>query len=401
MRDVFIFDGVRTPFGRYGGILAGVRTDDLLAAPIRELMKRTDVPGGAIEDVLAGDTNQAGEDARNVARAAALLAGLPHEVAGQTVNRLCGSSLAALLDAARAVRCGEGDLTIAAGVESMTRAPLILAKAEGAFARAQGIADSTIGWRFPHPRLMREIGADSMPETAENVAKLEGISREACDAFAAASQARYQAARREGFFADEIMSLALPAKGRGPAQAVAEDEHPRADTTYESLARLKPLHEGGVVTAGNASGVNDGAVALLLGTADAAARHGLKPRARILAGAVVGVEPRLMGLGPVGASAKALSRAGLALADMDVIELNEAFAAQVLGCLKRMGLAADDPRLNPNGGAIAIGHPLGASGGRLALTALRELERRGGRYALVTLCIGIGQGIAAVVERVP
>jgi len=400
MSDVYIFDGIRTAFGRHGGVLAKLRPDELLAAPIRTLVERNAFDGSLIEDVIAGDTNQAGEDARNVARTAALLAGLPVTVAGISVNRLCGSGAAATLDAARAIRCGEGQLFIAAGVESMSRSPWVIAKAEAPYARSQDMYDSTIGWRFPNPRFLKEFGDDSMGQTADNIARDLKISRADSDAYAYASQQKYAAALADGFYRDEIMALEIPGASRkAPPILVDADEHPRPETKLDQLASLRPLYEGGVVTAGNASGINDGAGALLLGSGEIGAMLGLKARARILAGAVAGVEPRVMGLGPVPASQKALQRAGLALKDMDVIEINEAFATQVLGCLKQLQLGADDPRLNPNGGAIAIGHPLGASGIRVILTAVRQLERIEGRYALVSLCIGIGQGIAVVLER--
>lgn len=402
MNEVFIYDGIRTPFGRHGGALANVRPDELLAGCIREVVRRAGIDGSLIEDVIAGDTNQAGEDCRNVARNAALLAGLPVTVAGQTVNRLCGSGIAALLDGTRALRCGEGQLIIAAGVESMSRAPWVLSRAESAFSRAQELFDSTIGWRFANPRFITQYGGDTMPETADNIAKDLGIGREDSDRFALASQHKYAAAKAAGFYAEELMAVDAPgARPKDPPRQVREDEHPRADATLESLVKLKPLQKDGVVTAGNASGINDGAGALLIGTKEIGTHLGLKPRARILAGAVAGVEPRVMGLGPVPASQKALQRAGLALKDMQVLELNEAFATQVLGCLKQLQVPFDDARVNPNGGAIAIGHPLGASGVRLVLTALRQLERTGGRHALCTMCIGLGQGIAVVIERVP
>lgn len=401
MTSPVIFDGIRTPFGRHGGAMSRLRVDELAAAPISALLKKTGVPGDAIEDVILGDTNQAGEDSRNVARNAGLIAGLPETVGGLTVNRLCGSGLAAVMDAGRAIRCGEGEMFVAGGVESMSRAPYVMSKAAGPFDRGQEIADSTIGWRFPNRGLLQRIGNDTMPQTAENVAERLGITRQDADEFAAASHQKYEAAAHRGFFAEEIMDLEVPAaKRKAPPETVNADEGPRPGTTVEGIAGLKPIHgEGGVVTAANASGINDGAVALLVGSEEAGRAQGLTPRARIVAGAVAGVEPRVMGLGPVDASKKALARAGLSLSDMDVIELNEAFAAQVLGCLRQMDVAFDDKRVNPNGGAIAIGHPLGASGARLALTALRALEAGGGRYALVTMCIGIGQGIAAVLER--
>jgi 3-oxoadipyl-CoA thiolase len=400
MRDAFIFNGLRTPFGRHAGSLASVRPDDLLAGVIARLVAKHPTAAAAIEDVVAGCANQAGEDARNVARHALLLAGLPEKTGGLTVNRLCGSGLAAIVDVARAVRCGEGDLFVAGGVESMSRGPFVMAKATSAYSRQMPMFDSTIGARFPNPKIEAKFAADTMPETADNIAKDMGVSREASDRFALASQQKYQSARAAGFFNEEIAPAEI-AQGRGkPPLVVANDEHPRPQTNLESLEKLTPLFEGGVVTAGNASGINDGAAALLIGSAAMGDRLGLKPRGRVVSAAIAGVAPRVMGLGPVPASKKALERAGLKLADIDVIEINEAFATQVLGCLAGLGLAADDARINPNGGAIAVGHPLGASGARLALTALRQLERMGGRYALVSMCIGVGQGIAVVIERV-
>ena len=396
--DAFVYGGVRTAFGRFGGALASIRPDDLLARAIAGLLERTKVAPTAIEDVVAGCANQAGEDSRNVARHAALLAGLPVEVGGITVNRLCASGLAAVVDAARAVSVGQGDLMIACGVESMSRAPLVLAKVEAAYARDQKLYDSTLGARFPNPRFVEQFGADTMAETAANVAREHGIGREASDAFALRSQQRYAAAATVSFFRDEIIGVAV--KTRAGEATVAADEHPRPETTAAALAKLKPLGPDGIVTAGSASGINDGAAALLIGNRAAGEKHGLTPMARLVAAAVAGVQPRVMGLGPVPSSWKALARAGLTLEDMDVIEINEAFASQVLGCLKLLGLAEDDSRVNPNGGAIAIGHPLGASGARLALTAARQLQRSHGRYALVSLCIGVGQGLAAVLERV-
>ncbi len=401
MLDAYIYAGLRSPIGRHAGKLAAVRPDDLVATVIREVLARSPFQGADVEDVILGCAAQAGEDSRNVARHAALLAGLPTTVAGQTVNRLCGSGLAAVLDSARAVTCGEGDLYVAGGVESMSRAPFVVAKAESAYSRDFKVFDTTIGARFPNPRLVEQYGNDSMPETGDNVAAEFGITRDAADRFAAASQAKYAAAKEAGFYAGEILPIAVPTGRKTPPLVVAEDEHPRPESTYESLAKLKPLFAEGVVTAGNASGINDGAAALLVGSRAAGERAGAAPMARILAGAVAGVEPRIMGVGPAYAIPKALARAGLALKDMDVIEINEAFAPQVLGCLKRLDVAFDDPRVNPNGGAIAIGHPLGASGARIALSAARELERRGGRYAVVSLCIGVGHGIALVIERVP
>jgi len=398
MLEAYIYDGLRTPFGRHGGSLATVRPDDLVAQLMSALVQRSAFAAEQIEDVILGCTNQAGEDSRNVARNALLAAGLPESVPGQTVNRLCASGLAAVLDAARAVTCGEGELYLAGGVESMSRAPFVLGKSETAYSREAKLFDSTLGARFPNPQVAARCGEHSMPETADNVAHDYGIDREAADAFALASQQRYAAALADGFFAGELLTVQAPA-GRKGTLSVADDEHPRPQATAQDLVRLKPLFSDGVVTAGNASGINDGAAALLIGSRALGERHGVRPRARILAGAASGVAPRVMGIGPAYAIPKALARAGLSLADMDLIEINEAFAAQVLGCLKLLGLAADDPRVNPNGGAIALGHPLGASGARLALTAVRELERRGGRYAVVSLCIGVGQGLAVVIER--
>lgn len=395
----YIYDGLRSPFGRHAGALASVRPDDLLATLVRALVARNPFPAETYEDLIAGCASQAGEDGRNLARHVALLSGLPLAVGGLTVNRLCGSGLAAVLDASRAVRCGEGELFVAGGAESMSRAPFVIAKAESAYSRDFRVFDSTIGARFPNPQVEAQFGADSMPETADNVAHELGITREQADTFAARSQALFEAAQRDNFFAGEILPIEVPQGRKQPPKLVVRDEHPRPESDYEALSRLRPLFNGGVVTAGNASGVNDGAAALLIGSLAVGERYGLKPRARILAGAIAGVEPRLMGLGPVPAIAKALQRSDLSLADMDLIEINEAFAAQVLGCVKQLGLAFDDPRLNPNGGAIAVGHPLGASGARLAYSAVRQLERKGGRYALVSLCIGLGQGIACIIER--
>jgi acetyl-CoA C-acetyltransferase len=400
MLDAYIYDGLRSPIGRHGGSLAGVRADDLVATLIAKLTGRAKFPKQAYEDVILGTNNQAGEDSRNVARYAGLLAGLPIETGGQTVNRLCASGLAAVIDAARAVTCGEGDLFVAGGVENMSRAPFVLGKAESAFSRDAKIFDSTMGARFPNPRFGAQFGDDTMPQTADNIAADMGINREASDEFALASQQKYAAALAAGFFKDEIEPIVLPGKKKdGTVAMFAADEHPRPQSDAAGLAKLKPLQKDGVVTAGNASGINDGAAVLVIGSRKIGETQGVKPRGRILAAAAAGVPPRVMGLGPVPASAKALQRAGLALKDMDVIEINEAFATQVLGCLQQMSLSADDQRLNPNGGAIAVGHPLGCSGARLALTALRQLERTGGRYALVTLCIGVGQGLAAVIER--
>jgi acetyl-CoA acyltransferase len=398
--QALIIDAVRTPIGRYGGALSSVRTDDLAAVPIRALMARhPELDWAAIDDVILGCANQAGEDNRNVARMASLLAGLPDVVPGTTLNRLCGSGLDAVGSAARALRCGEAGLMLAGGVESMSRAPFVMGKSEQAFGRSAELFDTTIGWRFVNKLMQAQYGIDSMPETAENVAAQFGISREAQDAFALRSQQKAAAAQARGRLAREIVPVEIPQR-KGPAKLVEHDEHPRADTTLDQLARLgTPFREGGSVTAGNASGVNDGACALLLASTNAARRHGLKPRGRVLGMAAAGVEPRIMGIGPVPATRKVLAQAGLSLADMDVIELNEAFAAQGLAVLRELGLADDDKRVNPNGGAIALGHPLGMSGARLVTTALHELEERGGRYALCTMCIGVGQGIALVIER--
>jgi acetyl-CoA C-acetyltransferase len=400
MLDAYIYDGLRSPIGRHGGALAAVRPDDLVAEVMRALVARNPWPANAIEDVILGDTNQAGEDSRNVARNALLAAGLPVTIGGQTVNRLCASGLAAVMDAARAVTCGEGQLYIAGGVESMSRAPFVVAKSESAFSRDFKVFDSTIGARFPNPKVTAEYGAHTMPETGDNVARDFGISREDADAFALASQMKYHAALQDGFYAGEIHPISVPTGRKTPPVVVDQDEHPRPDTTNASLAKLKPLFEGGVVTAGNASGINDGAAALLIGSRSAGEKAGRAPMVRIRAAAVAGVEPRIMGVGPVPAIRKALERADLSLSDMDLIEINEAFAAQVLGCLKLLEIPFNDTRVNPNGGAIAIGHPLGASGARLALSASRELARRNGRYAVVSLCIGVGQGLAVVLERI-
>ena len=400
MPEAFICDAIRTPFGRYGGALSGVRTDALAALPLKALMERNrEVDWGAVDDVVYGCANQAGEDNRNVARMALLLAGLPKEVPGATVNRLCGSSLDATAVAARAIRSGEMELVIAGGVESMTRAPFVMGKADSAFSRSASIYDTTIGWRFVNALMKEKYGTDSMPETAENVAVDFKIARADQDAFAARSQSRWAAAHQDGFFRREIAPVSLAQK-KGEPRIFDTDEHPRPDTTVESLAKLKGVVKpDGTVTAGNASGVNDGACALILASEAAAKKHGLKLRARVLGAAVAGVAPRIMGVGPAPASKKLLKRLGLKIAQMDVIELNEAFAAQGLAVTRDLGLADDDPRVNPNGGAIAIGHPLGASGARLVTTALNQLERIGGRYALCTMCIGVGQGIALVIER--
>lgn len=400
MLNAYIYEGLRSPFGRHAGELASIRPDDLAATVIQKLLEKSAVPGADIEDVILGDTNQAGEDSRNVARNALLLAGLPVTVPGQTVNRLCASGLGAIIDSARAITCGEGDLYIAGGVESMSRAPFVMGKAESAYSRDAKLYDTTIGSRFPNKKIIAQYGGHSMPETGDNVAAEFGISREQADLFAAQSQAKYQKAKQEGFFADEITPIEVFQGKKLPPKLVSEDEHPRPSSTVEALTKLKPLFEGGVVTAGNASGINDGAAALLIGSEAAGKQYGLKPMAKILSAAAAGIEPRIMGAGPIEAIKKAVARAGLTLDDMDIIEINEAFASQVLSCLKGLNVDFNDPRVNPNGGAIAIGHPLGASGARLALTVSRELIRRNKKYAVVSLCIGVGQGLAMVIENV-
>ncbi|ANQ83400.1 beta-ketoadipyl CoA thiolase [Azoarcus olearius] len=400
MTEVFICDGIRTPIGRYGGALSGVRTDDLAALPIKALIARNSgVDWAAADDIYYGCANQAGEDNRDVARMAGLLAGLPIDVPGSTINRLCGSGMDAVGTAARAIRTGETQLMIAGGVESMSRAPFVMGKADTAFSRSAKIEDTTIGWRFVNPLMKAKYGIDSMPETAENVATDFNINRADQDAFALRSQLRYAAAAERGFYDGELVPVEIAQKKGDPLRVTA-DEHPRV-TTLDALAKLKGVvRPDGTVTAGNASGVNDGSVALLLASEAAAAKHGLKPRARIVAMATAGVEPRIMGIGPAPASRKLLALTGLSLDQMDVIELNEAFAAQALAVTRQLGLADDDARVNPNGGAISLGHPLGASGARLVLTALRQLEATGGRYGLCTMCIGVGQGIAMIIERV-
>jgi 3-oxoadipyl-CoA thiolase len=395
----YICDGIRTAFGRYGGALSKVRADDLAAVPLKALAARN--PGldlSAIDEVVLGSANQAGEDNRNVARMALLLAGYPVEVPGVTVNRLCASGLEAVGYAARAILCGHNDLVIAGGVESMSRAPFVMPKADSAFARGPEIFDTTIGWRFVNPAMKTLYGVDSMPETAENVATDHGVNREDQDAFALRSQARAAAAQANGFLSGEITPVEIP--GKAGATIVDRDEHPR-ETTIEALAKLKPVvREGGTVTAGNASGVNDGAVGLIIASEDAVKRHGLTPRARIVGYATAGVAPRVMGIGPVPAVRKLLAKTGLTIGDFDTVELNEAFAAQGLAVLRQLGLPDDGAHVNPNGGAIALGHPLGASGARLVLTALRQLEATGGKRGLATLCIGVGQGAALAFERV-
>jgi acetyl-CoA acyltransferase len=398
--EAYICDAVRTPIGRYGGVLAQVRTDDLGAVPIRALMARNaGVDWSRVDDVYYGCANQAGEDNRNVARMSGLLAGLPVDVTGVTMNRLCGSGLDAVGTAARAIRAGEAGLLIAGGVESMSRAPFVMPKADAAFSREAQIFDTTIGWRFVNRLMKQQYGVDSMPETGENVAAEFGISREDQDLFAWRSQQRAGAAMASGRFAAEIVPVSIERRKQAPL-VIDADEHPRPDTTLEALAKLgTPFRDGGTVTAGNASGVNDGACALLLASGDMAREYGLRPRARVVGMAVAGVAPRIMGIGPAPATRKLLARTGLSIADMDVIELNEAFAAQGLAVMRQLGIADDDSRVNPNGGAIALGHPLGMSGARLVTTALCELEHRGGRYALCTMCIGVGQGIALIIER--
>jgi acetyl-CoA C-acetyltransferase len=398
--EAFICDAVRTPVGRYGGALAAVRADDLAAVPIRALMQRNaEVDWAAVSDVLYGCANQAGEDNRNVARMALLLAGLPQTIPGATINRLCGSSLDAVGSAARAIKSGEVELMIAGGVESMSRAPFVMPKAESAFSRTNAVYDTTIGWRFVNKLMKEQYGVDSMPETAENVAKDFGIERGAQDRMALASQQKAVAAQKAGYFEREIVPVTIAQK-KGDPVVVTKDEHPR-DTSLEALAKLKGVvRPDGTVTAGNASGVNDGACAMLIASERAAARHGLVPRARVLGMATAGVAPRIMGIGPAPATKKVLELTGLSLQQIDVIELNEAFAAQGLAVLRDLGIADDDARVNPNGGAIALGHPLGASGARLVTTAVSQLHKIGGRYALCTMCIGVGQGIAVVVERV-
>jgi len=401
MAEVFICDAVRTPFGRYGGALSAIRTDDLATLPIKALLERNpSVDWAALDDVIYGCVNQAGEDNRNVARMALLLAGLPQTVPGATVNRLCGSSLDAVGTAARAIKCGETQFMIAGGVESMSRAPFVMPKADSAFSRAAKIEDTTIGWRFVNPLMKSKYGIDSMPETAENVAEEFKVGRADQDAFALRSQQRWAAAQAKGFYGSEIVPVSVPGK-KGTVTTVDRDEHPRPDATLEALAKLKGVVKpDGTVTAGNASGVNDGACAMILASEAAAKKHKLSLKARVLGMATAGVAPRIMGVGPAPATRKVLERTGLTLAQMDVIELNEAFAAQALAVTRDLGLPDDAAHVNPNGGAIAIGHPLGASGARLVTTAMYQLHATKGRYALCTMCIGVGQGIALVIERV-
>jgi acetyl-CoA acyltransferase len=401
MEIAYICDGIRTPIGRYGGALAGVRTDDLAAIPIAALMERhRGVDWNALDDVIYGCANQAGEDNRNVGRMALLLAGLPKEVGGSTVNRLCGSSMDAVATAGRAIKSGEMDLVIAGGVESMSRSPFVIAKADTAFSRSIKMEDTTLGWRFVNPAMKAKYGADSMAETGEIVAEQCGVSREDQDAFAFRSQQRTGEAVRSGRMAEEIVGVPIPQK-KGDPVCVRADEHPRPDTTLEALAMLKGVVKpDGTITAGNASGINDGACAVLMASEAALKKYGLTPKVRVVTGAVAGVAPRVMGIGPVPATQKALAKAGLTIGQMDVIELNEAFASQALAVLRGLGVADDAAHVNPNGGAIALGHPLGASGARLVTTAMYQLRRTGGQYALCTMCIGVGQGIAVILERV-
>jgi acetyl-CoA acyltransferase len=401
MENAYICDAIRTPIGRYGGTLAAIRTDDLAAIPIRALMERNaTVDWPAVDDVIYGCANQAGEDNRNVSRMALLLAGLPKEVPGTTVNRLCGSSLDAVATAARAIKCGEVDLVIAGGVESMSRAPFVMGKADGAYSRSIKLEDTTMGWRFINPLMKAKYGVDSMPETGETVAEEFRISRKDQDAFALRSQQRAADAMRAGRLKQEIVPVLIPQR-KGDALLFSEDEHPRPDTTLEALAKLKPVVKPeGTITAGNASGINDGACALLVASESAAKRHGLTPKARIIAAAAAGVAPRIMGMGPVPATRKVMTKTGLTIAEMNVIELNEAFASQALAVLRELAIPEDAPHVNPNGGAIALGHPLGASGARLVTTAMYQLLRTNARYALCTMCIGVGQGIALILERV-
>jgi len=400
MLDAYLYEGVRTPFGRHAGALARVRPDDLLADAIKNLMKKSAFKPEQIEDIIVGCANQAGEDSRCVARHAGLVAGLPVETPGTVLQRNCASGLGALVHAAHAITAGEGEVYLVGGVESMSRSPLVMNRSESAFARDIKLYDSTIGPRFSNPRLVKQFGDDQMPQTADTLARQYEIKRDEADRFALRSQQRYAIAKGEGFYSGEIAPVELPPTRKGPVPPITDDEHPRPTTDLDSLGKMKPLYDGGVTTAGNASGVNDGAVALFLGSKSAGDKAGIRPMARVIASAAAGVPPQIMGIGPVAASKKVLARAGLSLKDMDIVEINEAFAAQVLSCMKGLGMALDDSRINPNGGAIAVGHPLGASGARLALTAARQLQRSGGRYALVSLCIGGGQGMAAIIERV-
>jgi acetyl-CoA C-acetyltransferase len=400
MLKAYLYEGLRTPFGRHAGVLAKVRPDDLLADAVKNLMKKSAFKPEQIEDFIVGCANQAGEDSRCVARHAGLVAGLPIETPGTVLQRNCASGLGAVVHAAHAITAEEGDVFLVGGVESMSRSPLVMSRSESAFGRDVKLYDSTIGPRFSNPKLVKRFGDDQMPQTADNLAREYDIKREDADKFALRSQQKYAIAKGEGFFSGEIAPVELPPSRKGPVPAIADDEHPRPSTDLEALTKMRAIYEGGVTTAGNASGVNDGAVALILASKEAGDKAGAKPIARVIASASMGVPPHIMGIGPVAASQKALARAGLSIKDIDIIEINEAFAAQVLACLKGLGVAQDDSRVNPNGGAIAVGHPLGASGARLALTAARQLQRSGGRYALVSLCIGGGQGMAAILERV-
>ena len=400
MLDAYIYNGLRTPFGRHAGKLASVRPDDLVGGVMTAVIAASPFKAEQIEDVILGCVNQAGEDSRNVARNALLAAGLPQTVGGQTVNRLCASGMAAVIESARAVTCKEGELYLAGGVESMSRAPFVMLKAEAAYARDFRMADTTIGARFPNPKLVKLYGNDSMPETGDNVAKDFGVTREQADEFALASQAKFARAQKDGFMAGEIVAVTIAGKSKKDEPvSVAVDEHPR-ETSMENLTKLKSLFEGGVVTAGNASGINDGAAALFVGSRAVGDKADARPVAKILSAASAAVAPRIMGVGPAYAIPKALERAGLTLKDIDIIEINEAFASQVLGCLHLLKVDFKDARVNPNGGAIAVGHPLGASGARLAISVARQLQRSRGRYAVVSLCIGVGQGLAMVIERV-
>ncbi len=399
MLNAYIYDGARTAFGKYCGGLAAVRPDDLAAGVIKALVERNHLDPLQIEDVLLGCVCQSGEDSRNIARYATLLAGLPVEVSAQTVNRLCASSLSAIVDAARAVTCGEGELFIAGGVESMTRAPLTFNKSNQAYSKDITVYDSAIGVRFPNPKIAQQYGHESMPETADNVAKAEHISRDACDQFAFNSQQKWARATTKGYFKEEIIPVNIPQRRSKPDLVVEVDEHPRSGASIDKMASMQSLFDDGVVTAANASGINDGAAAVIVASQSFGEAQKIAPLARILGSATAGIEPSLMGLGPVSACQKVLKRLDLTLDQMDIIEINEAFSAQVLGDLKQLGLSADDPRINPNGGAIAVGHPLGASGARLVLTATRQLQRTGGQYALISMCVGVGQGIAVVIQR--
>ena len=400
MLNAYLYEGLRTPFGRHAGVLARVRPDDLLADVMKAVMKKSAFKPEQIEDIIVGCANQGGEDSRCVARHAGLVAGMPIETPGTVLQRNCASGLGALVHAAHSITAGEGEVFMVGGVESMSRSPIVMSRAESAFARDIKFYDSTIGPRFSNPKLVKQFGDDQMPQTADTLARQYEIKREEADTFAFGSQQKYAIAKGEGFFAGEISPVEMPPTRKGPVPPVADDEHPRPTTDLATLAKMRPLYEGGVTTAGNASGVNDGAAALIVASREAGDKAGAKPLARVIASAAAGVPPQIMGIGPVAASKKVLARAGLEIKDMDIIEINEAFATQVLSCLKGLGVAFDDKRVNPNGGAIAVGHPLGASGARLALTAARQLQRSGGRYALVSLCIGGGQGMAAILERV-